>query len=86
MGRLQTALQETTEAFRLGMEGLASERLTQLIDLWSADLKSFPEETLMQLNSHFNELFAAQSRKDFLYVADLLQYEITPLLALSSDK
>ena len=70
------ALKATTAAFRLGMEGQASQNLIELIDFLIPLIQepSFPNRE--EMNRLLSELLAAQSRKDYLRAADILEYEI----------
>jgi len=71
------ALNATAAAFRLGMEGQASQNLVEFIDFLAPLIQEpcFPNRE--EMNRLLGELFAAQSRKDYLRAADLLEYEIT---------
>ena len=66
--------------FRLGMEAAGSEDLTRFIDDLFPLLGSLPAETISHLNEISMAVLGAQARRDFLQVADLLQYKIAPLL------
>jgi hypothetical protein len=74
------ALGSAAIAFRLGMEGQASKEFVRFVDSLLQRLQSFPRPNLNELSTFLNELFAAQSRKDYLYIADLLEIEISPRL------
>ncbi len=69
-------LKATADAFRLGMEGLASENLTKAIDFMVPLVQDPAWPNREHRNRIFEELVAAQSRKDYLRAADLLEYEI----------
>ena len=75
------ALQQTCRAFRLGLEGEGSEHLVSLIDSISVLMTKASEDGLMQLSSLLTETLGAIERKDYLWAADMLEYEIAPLLA-----
>jgi len=67
-------------AFRFGMEAQGDEGLVAIIDslpLLIADSKELDPELL---NEVLAGILLAQSRKDFLYLADLLENELLPLL------
>lgn len=68
----------TASALRLGMEAQASEGLVALIDALPQMLKDGSGIDPTRLNALLANMFAAQSRRDYLYLADLLQYELLP--------
>ena len=76
----QEHLDSTILALRLGMEGMAGEGLTRFIDALTLRLSEVSPETMQRLNPLLGETLAAQVRGDFPHMADLLQYEIRPLL------
>lgn len=78
-------LKATTRAFRLGLEGYGSERLTDLIDSIGRRLTELPGESLQKLNPLLENVFNAIARRDYLWAADLFDYEIMPLLSDSAD-
>jgi len=67
-------------SLRLGMEAQGSEELICCIDLLAGRLTMLPAEQAVTMQQILEEIFAAQTRKDYLLVADLLEYEIAPLL------
>lgn len=75
------ALEPTCRAFRLGMEGEGSEHLVSLIDSISVLMANASQDAIMQLSSLLTETLGAIERKDYLWAADMLEYEIAPLLA-----
>lgn len=74
------ALKATAAAFRLGMEAQASENLVELIDLLTPLVQNPVHPYREKMNTVLAELLAAQSRKDYLYAADLLEYELSKSL------
>jgi hypothetical protein len=70
------ALKATASAFRLGMEAQASENLVELIDLLTPVVQNPVYPYREKMNTVLADLLCAQSRKDQLYVADLLEYEL----------
>ena len=60
--------------FRLGMEGLGNEHLIGFIDAIQLVSSRFPSENIQRINPILNEVVLAQARKDYLFVADLLEY------------
>lgn len=67
------------EYFRIGMEAQGGELLIRFIDCISKDI-SIKNTDMPKLNYYLNEILSAQSRKDNLYVADILQYELVKIL------
>jgi len=68
-------LKTTADAFRLGMEGLANENLIKVIDLLVSLVQDPAWPNREEKNIIFAELLDAQSRKDYLRIADLLEYK-----------
>jgi hypothetical protein len=77
---VSTTLEKVVEAYRLGMEGQASEHLVKLIDLLTPVLAKAPPEMVVRINPLLANAISAIERKDYLYVADTIEYEIAPLL------
>lgn len=77
------ALKSAATAFRLGMEGQASQDLVRFIDSFLPVLQD-PDRAAdcKEINPLLNEVLAAQSRKDYLRVADLLEYEVSALIGM----
>ena len=74
------ALRATVAAFRLGMEAQASENLLKVIDFITPLVQNPIYQHRKNMNAVLTELLAAQMRKDYLYAADLLEYELTKWL------
>lgn len=72
-------LAEAVLAFRLGMEGLAGNRLARFIDTLQRVLAALPPVALARTLPLLQQVLAAQQRRDFVQVADLLQYELAPV-------
>jgi len=68
-------------AFRLGMEADASENLVSFVDSFAAVLQEGKGIDMQLVNALLAEVLAAQARKDYLRVADILEYEIASLLS-----
>jgi hypothetical protein len=68
------------------MEATGSERLMRFIDTINPALNSLPPDTAQRLGSILSESLAAQTRRDFSYLADMLEYEIRPLLEAADEK
>jgi hypothetical protein len=71
------ALKAAAAAFRLGMEGQASENLVEFIDLLIPLIQDPNYSHREAMNAVLGELLAAQARKDYLHAADLLEYELS---------
>lgn len=69
-------LREAVIAFRLGIEGQGSDRLAKFIDCLLPMLQGATSGLGATETALLEALFAAQSRGDFLYVADLLEFEL----------
>ena len=78
-----TALESVVNAYRLGMEGQASEHLVGLIDMLGGLLSKTSPELVLKLKPILAETLCAIERKDYLWAADMLEYEIAPLLPLT---
>jgi len=77
---------KTTEAFRQGREADGNERLLGFVDGFSQICPDLPAESVLKLPPLLEEALKAISRRDFLWAADILDYEIKPLLqSLPSD-
>ncbi|APG27357.1 hypothetical protein A7E78_05575 [Syntrophotalea acetylenivorans] len=80
-GQWQKHLHTAVIAFRLGMEGMAGGRMTGFIDGLLPCLDEFPPQIMQKLNPLLEKILSAHARQDFCCVADLLQYELGPILA-----
>jgi hypothetical protein len=81
----QAHLDSAILALRLGMEGMAGDRMASFIDALAPRLSLAAPVVMQRLNPLLGEALAAQGRKDFQRMADLLQYEIRPLFDRSGD-
>jgi hypothetical protein len=70
-------LKTAADAFRLGMEGQASKNLIKVIDFLTPLIQDSTWPNREEKNIMLSELLEAQSRKDYLRVADLLEYELS---------
>jgi hypothetical protein len=73
-------LGEISRFYRLGMEGFASVKLRREIDLLITHLPYLSAGTALRVQEILAETLAAQERKDYLLVADWLEYQLAPLL------
>jgi len=80
---LRDRLAESSRFFRLGMEALGSARLRRAIDLLIVELPKLSADQCREAQIQLSHVLAAQERRDFLLVADLLEYQIAPLLSSS---
>lgn len=76
LGNIPHKLHEVARGYRLGLEGHGSTKLVQLIEILLPELKDIPPATLITLNQLLTQAMEALSRRDFLFVADLLEYPI----------
>ena len=76
---------QALRACRLGMDGMAGDRLARLIDRLQQDLPRLPPAVLQTLAPCLAEMLAAQERQDLVGVADLLEYCVGPLLSEAMD-
>lgn len=79
---INNALEVVVTSYRLGMEGQASEHLVHLIDILGTVLREAPQELIQEINPILSESLGAIERKDYLWAADMFEYEIGPLLHL----
>lgn len=77
--RMRAIALEAAEAFQQGVEAHGQMLVVKLIDQILANLAALPDDR-MGLEASLKAMFEAQSRGDLLYLADLLAYEIAPLL------
>jgi len=69
-------ISEAIRCFRLGMEPLGNDNLVKFADYLLPLLGSNANLYGASDNQLLESIFAAQTRGDFAYLADLLQYEI----------
>lgn len=69
-------LDEVARGYRLGMEGHGSVKLVQLIEMLLPELTDLPPTNLIPLNHLLTQSMEALSRRDYLFVADLLEFPI----------
>jgi len=74
-------IRETARYFRLGMEAQASDSMVAFIDAFVPLLQGGGLVGAHAVQALLGELLQAQARKDYLRVADLLEYEILDMLA-----
>ncbi len=74
-------IQRTSNAFRLGMESKGGQLFSELIDeLLEVISSSASDELLGKFNRLLQQMIEAQLKADFLYLADLIEYELTDAL------
>ena len=74
------AAQRTANLLRLAMEGPANEALVTFVDGMTELLANAPLELADPIGSVLVEDVSAQGRGDVLRVADLVEFELRPLL------
>lgn len=68
------SLHEAIACFRLGMDSQGSAALVKFIDCLAPSLEANAGTLTAEDTGLLSGLFEAQSRQDYLYVADLLEY------------
>ena len=81
---LTDALLACRSNFCIGHEALANTQLAALFGMLSEQLPQLNTAEQAHLQQVLLQLFAAQKRRDLLYLADLLQYELSPLFLTHS--
>lgn len=77
---LQAHLTAAVMSFRVGMEAKGNQELAQLVEAIALELaQGCPPAGSAALAGLLGETDAALGRGDFLYAADLLQFEIAPI-------
>lgn len=79
------ALREVVRACRLGMEAMAGDRLVDFIDSLSVRLLTLPPAKVNQLTPVLAQVLFAQEKRDYIWMADLLQYQVAPMLYSGRD-
>lgn len=80
---MQELLLQSSLLFRLGMDAKANDTFARFVDALSQQLPQISSSIdVTHLNMKLNQLFQAQSRADYLYLADLLEYEILPIISI----
>ena len=70
-----------TRAFRVGRTAEGHAELIEFIDLLDQALKELQNARVAkQVLPHIQEIIRAQERGDILRIADLLEYELQPML------
>lgn len=81
---IEDLVRDTAAAFRFGMEAQGSEGLIALIDALPSFVGQFSPEEAGRLNQLLATMLAAQGRKDYGYLADLLEHELLGILSTRS--
>lgn len=81
----QAELEATVHAFRLGMEGAGNDHLKEFIDRLSGQLNAMSAYQQQEIHNVLAQTLDAQKRNDMIHIADLLEYEIAPLLTRCSS-
>ncbi len=78
---LHATLMRTVASFRVGMSARGNDALASFVTLLQAELDSQGTDSgAHPFLEHLKEIVAAQERGDYLRVADLLEYEVLPLI------
>ena len=78
---LEQCLLAAVSAFRVGRAAEGNTALIEFIDLMQAALQGLQDPQIAALvNPHLEEIVAAQVRGDVLRVADLLEFELLPIV------
>ena len=78
---LRERLLATTSAFRVGRTAEGNAALIEFIDLLDKAIKGLQDpEVEKHLLPHITAIIQAQERGDTLRVADLLEYELQPMV------
>ncbi|MFO6421847.1 hypothetical protein [Motilimonas sp. KMU-193] len=76
---LEQLIDEVCQHFRLGHEARANQRYGQLLEILTTQHDQLEANQASHLNQILPPMLAAQSRRDNLFLADILEYEIKPL-------
>jgi hypothetical protein len=86
MTHMVSELKQAVRQFRLGMDGGGSASLVALIDELLKSMTGSGSTPLgPQVLPLLKMIIAGQQRGDFLYVADILEYEILPTIENRMD-
>ena len=78
---LRAALMQTVSSFRVGMTSRGNDALVRFVTLLQNRLDGKgTDEAAAPFLPHLGEIIQAQERGDWLRVADLLEFELLPLL------
>ncbi len=81
LSRFKTLAIDTCNAFRCGYEGKANELFAQVLEQLGPIMNALPEESVTFIHSVLPVMADAQQRGDTIYLCDILQYEVLPLIA-----
>lgn len=80
-------INETAYYYQIGQENKGSLQLIQVCDKTDQLLKALIKINNLNINKYINilnkrllEIIQALQREDYIFIADLLEYEITPVL------
>lgn len=79
-GSLVDTLRLAIDSFRLGMEAAGSEALIAGTGLLVERISGWSQTELQELNPWLERIFEGQRQKNYLYVSDLLEYQVLPLI------
>ncbi|OOZ36447.1 hypothetical protein [Solemya velesiana gill symbiont] len=81
----QQLLNDCVIALRTGQQGAASYKLEELIKQIESQLQEHPDLLNKQLAQLLASAFACLGRNDFIGLADILEFEISPILPSSDN-
>lgn len=81
-----SALEKAIVLLRMGMEGEGNSRLVQFLDGFLANSDQASILTGAEILIILQNIIEAQSRGDFLLIADLLEYSVLPKLRSSEEQ
>ncbi len=67
-----------SDAFRCGYEGQANQYCVEFIDEFTLYLSTVKLENLDEISNLLTIMYQAQKNRDYLFVADIIEYEILP--------
>ena len=71
---------DVCRALRLGYEGHSSTLLVEFIDLFTPYLQAKPIIKQQELTKVIKVMLSAQTRNDKLFLADIIEYQLVPML------
>ncbi|MDH5359078.1 MAG: hypothetical protein OEX03_00880 [Gammaproteobacteria bacterium] len=78
---IHSKLDETVKCYRLGNDAKASELFGCMIELFLEELQKIQDfESINSINLLLGHMLESQSKGNYLYLADLLEYELKKIL------
>lgn len=86
MNEIFEPLQNAVRYYRLGMDGVASDYMVHFIDAFSMLMtQERVKAKTPELAAYFGRVIDAQLKGDTLRIADILEYELMPLIGELRD-